>query len=663
MSLISKATIQEVNDKLDAISVVEEYVRLEKKGGRYWGCCPFHNEKTPSFTVDPDKKMYHCFGCGQGGGIINFIMEMDKLSFPEAIETLAKKMGIEIIRESGGVEVRDPEQNTRREELAELYRRVTVTFHHFLMEKPEGSVAKRYIISRGIDQEMIDRFRLGFAPADRGWLFNFLSKKGYSPPFLAASGLFSDKYPRSSFFSNRLMFPIADRQGKTVAFGGRILEGDKPAQLPPAGPKYINSRESDIYKKGQTLFAIDLALPEIRRTKEVYLAEGYMDVISLHQAGITNAVAPLGTAFTDDQARLLRRWAEKINLVFDSDSAGQTAAVKAIITCRRNGLAAAVVVPAEGGGGPKTAPDAISGPPGAISGVDAGPDLSNLKDPADILLYLGPEALQKRMKCFINDFEYLVFRSKFLYDVSGSEGKARAVAFLFPYIETLDSDVSRDACIASVADAFGSDRAAVLNDYKRRHTGGMDGGGKSYPPGGMRDRTGSREGGSFGNGEGGTQPERPIRMNDELILLTVVLVNFHLYPSFRNAISIKEIEDPAAKELFIAMEESYIHEESGIDDLLSRISSPALRNYVVEKGTAGEFSGSPRQQQEQLEQLIKDGIKKVKHKRLRQRLSEITAELHNLEHDPSPKEDGFRKDSRLEELIVEKMHIDAELHR
>jgi DNA primase len=385
------------------------------------------------------------------------------------------------------------------------------------------------------------------------------------------------------------------------------------------GPKYINSRESDIYKKGQTLFAIDLALPEIRRTKEAYLAEGYMDVIALHQAGITNAVAPLGTAFTDDQAKLLRRWAEKINLVFDSDSAGQTAAVKAVITCRRSGLAAGIVAP---------------------SAAEKAPGAENLKDPADILLYLGPEALQKRMKCIIIDFEYLVSRSRFLYDVSGPEGKAKAVAFLFPYIETLDSDVSRGDCIASVADVFGIDRAAVQNDYNRRHIGvrGLDGGGEGANP-------------------------RPIRMNDELKLLTVVLVNFHLYPSFRNAVSIKEIEDPAAKELFIAMEECYMHEESGIDDLLSRISSQSLRTYVAKKGAAGEFSGNAEQRQEQLEHFIKDGVRKVKQKRLRLRLSEITAELHNLEHGSFEKDEGFRKNSRLEELIVEKMHIDAELHR
>jgi DNA primase len=543
--------------------------------------------------------MYHCFGCGQGGGIINFVMEMDKLSFPEAVETLARRMGIEIIRENGDFEQKAPEEEGKKEELAELFRRVSVTFHYFLMERDEGSLAKQYIISRGINQDMIERFRLGYAPADRSWLFNFLSKKGYSPQFLAGTGLFSERYPQSSFFSHRLMFPIADRQGRTVAFGGRILEGE--------GPKYLNSRESELYKKGQTLFAIDLALPEIRKTREVYLAEGYMDVIALHQAGIPNAVAPLGTAFTDEQAKLLRRWAEKACLVFDSDQAGQNAAVKGILTCRRNGLSCAVVVPGEGGGE------------------------GEFKDPADILRYQGPEALQNRMKCFIIDFNYLISRSRSLYDISAAEGKAKAVAFLFPYFDTLDSDVSRDSCIGAVAAAFGADRTAILNDYNRRRSG------EEASPQVVR-------------------VERPVRANDELYLLSIVLVNFRLYPNFRKVVSIDEIEDPAAKELFIAMEESYINEEGGVDDLMARIPSPALRQYVAEKGTSKEFLNDP-------EQLVKDGIKRIRQKKLKRRLSEIVAELHNLESRGEVAPGGIRTDSRIEELLVEKMHIDTELRR
>ncbi|MDR0624197.1 MAG: DNA primase [Treponema sp.] len=605
MAFISKATIQEVNDKLDAITVVEDYVRLEKKGGRYWGLCPFHNEKTPSFTVDPDRKMYHCFGCGQGGGIINFVMEMDKLSFPEAIETLARRLGIEIVYENtgggGAYSPKDPEQNNRKEELAELYRRVTVSYHHFLTEKPEGAAALRYIEGRRISREMIDRFRLGYAPADRNWLHPFLLKKGYSEEFLAASGLFSDRYPRISFFSDRLIFPIADRRGKTVAFGGRLLEGE--------GPKYLNSRESELYKKGQTLFAIDLALPEIRKTREVYLAEGYMDVIALHQADMTNAVAPLGTAFTDDQAKLLRRWAERIFLVFDSDEAGQNAAVKAILTCRKNSLSCAVVVP------------------GLEKNGEPGPEKSNiLKDPADILKDFGPGTLKKGMKCYINDFEYLVNRAKHLFDVSVPEGKSRAAAFLFPYLETLDSDVSRDDCFGIMADTFGVDRVSVFNDYNRRRAGEQN----------------SRE--------EVPQNEKPIRMTDELFLLTLVSVNFHLYPQFRNAIEIKEIENPAAKELFIALEECFIYEESGIDNLLSRISSGALRNFVAEKGTSKEFSVDP-------ERLIEDGIRGLKKRKLQKKLSRIVSELRNFKNPNSPVSD----DVRMNELVSEKMHIDAEI--
>jgi DNA primase len=603
MGLIAKTTIQELNDRLDALAVVEDYVRLEKKGGRYWGLCPFHNEKTPSFTVDPDRKMYHCFGCGQGGGIINFVMEMDKLTFPEAVETLARRFGIEIVYENS-VEYKreDGGAAQRREEILELYRRVTVTFHHFLVKKTEGAAAFNYIVSRGIDGDMIETFRLGYTPADRHWLFGFLSKKGYSEEFLAASGLFSETRSGTSFFSGRLMFPIADRQGNTVAFGGRIL-GD-------GEPKYLNSRESELFKKRQSLFALDLALPEIRKTGEVYLAEGYMDVIALHQAGITNAVAPLGTAFTDEQAKLLRRRAERLILVFDSDEAGQAAAVKGILTARKNGLSCALVVP----GGQKG---------------------QKIKDPADILKENGPEILHKNVKCFINDFEYLVNRSRSLFNISNTEGKAKAVAFLFPYLEVLDSQVARDDCIAVMAGAFGTDPAAVLDDYNRRHSGTAN----------SREEVPVRE--------------KPVRMNDELFLLTVVSLNLPLYPKYRTELKIEELEDPDARELFIALEECFIHEEGSIDDLLSRISSVPLKNFISGRGTSEELRNNPGQ-------LIGDGLRRIREKRLRRRLFGIVQELRGMETKSGaapPDRQVFREDSAMEDLLAEKMHIDAELRQ
>jgi DNA primase len=619
VAFISQASIQEIRDRLDALTVVGDYVRLEKKGGRYWGLCPFHNEKTPSFTVDPERKMYHCFGCGQNGGIITFIMEMDKLTFPEALETLARRFGVEIVYdEQGGGVPADTERKKKTEELAELYGRVTVSFHYFLTEKPEGRKALEYILSRGISRETIDRFRLGYSPEERNWLHGFLVKKGYSEDFLASSGLFSERYPRMSFFSGRLMFPIADRRGSTVAFGGRVIPGGEGPPEGAAGdrtePKYINSRESERYRKREILYAVDLALPEIRKTREAYLCEGYMDVIAMHEAGITNTVAPLGTAFTDEQAKFLRPWTDRLILVFDSDSAGQQAAVKAILTARRNGLNCAVIVPGDG----------VGENSGAV-----------LKDPADILQNFGSETLQKSMKCFINDFEYLLDRGRSLYDISTPDGKAKAIAFLFPYLETLDSDVSRDDCFGAAADAFGTERAAVQKDYARRRPGTSRNGGRNDEK----------------PQEGFSQNEKPLVMNDELFLLAVAAVNFHRYPQFRAALTMNEIEDPAAKELFVALEECFVNDESGIDTLLERISSPVLRSFIAGKGVSGEFAVNS-------EKLIADGIRRVKAKRLHRRVNEIVSEMRRIKH-----EERNISGRDMNDLLTEKMYIDTELRQ
>jgi DNA primase len=600
MPQIAKSTIQELSDKMDALAVVGDYVRLEKRSGRYMGLCPFHNEKTPSFSVNPDLKLYYCFGCGKGGTVLTFVMEMEKLSFKETVELLARRFGVPLIYEDAPGPQPDQEYAVRIEGITELYGRVAGSFHYWLMERPEGRAALQYIIARGISKEMIAKFRLGYAPADRRWLFHFLSGKGYSEAFLGSSMLFSSKYPQVSFFADRLMFPIANWQGKTVAFGGRLLSGE--------GPKYLNSSESDFYKKGQTLFAIDLALSAIRKTKEVYLAEGYMDVIALHQAGITNAVAPLGTAFTDEQARLLRRWAERVYLIFDADTPGQQATVKALLTCRRNSLACAVVVP---GKGLETEKEGI------------------FKDPADILQEAGPEVLQSSIKCSMLDFEYLMFHSRSLFDISSTEGKAKAISFLFPYLETLDSEVSRDVAIGQVADAFGVDRLAIRHDFNRSQGAGRHTEGLHKPP--------------------------SIRMNDELYLLMVVLLHYRLlYPEFRTKIVIKEIEDSAAKDLFIAMEECFAHDESGMSDLLSRINSEELRNFVIQRSASKEFTVNP-------EQLVRDGIKKIKRKGLERQGKAILTQLR-LKKDTAQGYGDSHNGIGLEELLAEKKQLDTELH-
>jgi len=614
MALISKTTIQEVSDKLDAVSVVGDYVRLEKKSGRWWGRCPFHGagqEKTPSFKVDPDLKMYHCFGCSKGGSVIGFVMEMEKISYPEAIKNLADKMNISVIYEAG--ERSENEGSSVKDELFELYKRTTVTFRHFLLEKKEGESALKYLDERGISKDMIDLFNLGYSPSDRNFLFGFLKQKGYSQEFLGKSGLFSANYKSIPLFTGRLMFPITDRQGRIVAFGGRAL----PAMETPGSsqPKYINSPETDIYRKGQTLYALEQAKPQMRQSKTVYLAEGYMDVIALHQAGVSNAVAPLGTAFTDDQANILRRWVDNVILIFDTDEAGQKAAYKAIITCRKCGISCSVAGLHEG-----------------LSKEIGAQEAQNFKDPADILQKFGSEILKNILKFIINDFEYLIERGRRRFiETAGDINKA--AEFIFPFLDALDSEVENSDSITRIADIYKIERSAVQKDFLKWKAGGT-----------------SR---NFNNRQNDTDIDlhvnKKVTRNAELSLLTMVAVNMELYPDFRCALEIKDIDDWAAKELFIAMEECFSRDETGTGSLLERITNESLRKFLVEKGTTGEYKGD-------LRKFMEDGINKIKKKRLEKRLLDINAQMRESERKNS-------EELNIEELLMEKISIDSQIRK
>ena len=620
MALISKKTIQEVNDRLDAVSVIGEYVRLESKGGRWWGRCPFHGggqEKTPSFKVDPDLKLYNCFGCQKGGSVIGFVMEMENISYPEAIKNIARKTGIEIQYEETSAGAQNEEDTSFKEQMYELYSRTTKTFQYFLKEKPEGKAALDYITGRGFNPGLIETFKLGFAPNDRNFLHKFLKDKGYSEEFLEKSGLFSSNYKTIPLFSGRLMFPITDRQGRIVAFGGRALPGvlQSDGKEPP---KYINSPETEIYKKRQTLYALDLAKQEIRKTKTIYLVEGYIDVMAMHQAGITNAVAPLGTAFTDEQAQWLRRWIEKAILIFDNDEAGQKAAYNAILTCRKNGISCAVA-------------DVQNGLKSEILDVET----EKYKDVAEIYQKFGSQVLKNILKFIINDFEYLIGRTKLQF--AADQGDAgSAFRFMFPFLEALDSEVDRSDSITRVADIFKIERSAVNKDY-------LDWKKHELTTGGFSRKLSDNE-----QGQNQAAPKLQIKRNADLSLLTIIAVNMEFYTDFRSKVEIKEIEDKAAKEIFIALEECYTHDENGIDSLLSRIKNEELRNYVADRGTSGEYKG------EYARQLMEDGITKIEIKRFEKRITEINARMREIER----AQEGLNE---IDELLEEKKTIDLQI--
>lgn len=319
---IPEETIEEIRNKVDIVDVISEYIQLKKQGRNYFGLCPFHGEKTPSFSVSADKQIYHCFGCGAGGNVFSFLMNIENCSFMEAAATLAEKVHINL-----------PIQNEvspfseKSPDYAEMFRAHDLLqkfYHHLLVNTKEGTVATKYLQQRGFTEEVINRFKIGYAPNTWDAASRFLEKRGFNLHEMAKAGLIVRKDSDGTYFDrfrDRIMFPIWDNQGRTIAFGGRILyEGE---------PKYLNSPETKIFNKSKTLYGLHLARPEIRKKQQVILFEGYVDVIAAHRAGIENGVASLGTSLTDEQANIIRRNAENVTICYDSDSAGINAAYRA----------------------------------------------------------------------------------------------------------------------------------------------------------------------------------------------------------------------------------------------------------------------------------------------------------------------------------------------
>ncbi|MGL4981991.1 MAG: DNA primase [Treponemataceae bacterium] len=567
MRRLSSQTINDVNTRVDIITLVGEYVALKKKGSDWWGCCPFHSEKTPSFHVVPDRNMYHCFGCGKGGGLISFYMEMEKLNFGEAVESIAKKYGIEIVYE--GKIVDTSEQDKAKDEMLDLYKRVCAMFHYILMTNKDAAVAKNYIVQRGLSPQIIEQFMIGYSPKDRFWLKKFLLSKNYSQKFLESSGLFSKKYADIAFFSNRLMFPIWDRNGNPIAFGARLLEGD--------GPKYVNSAELPQYKKGSTLYAFHLAKQAIRETKIVILCEGYMDVIAYHQANIKNAVAPLGTALTLDQVRLFKPFVETVILSFDTDTAGLNATKKAIALCRENHCTVKIVDPKK----------------------YFGSTVTNIpKDPAEILEQQGAEVLTNIVNTATIDCDFLLSLLTENFNDS-SEGKLKACLDFFWYIDALQSDVQKDVCLEQLSETFNLSFEAVKNDYKNQ--------------GVAKKRLSAYT-------VDVQKSEKNIKKDAELRLMLASIVNVEFYPLVRAALTSDDFENTYAKELFFIMEECVREDLMAFDFIFEKCADESLKKLIATTIATEEFVNNAQK-------IIEDGIQLMKKNSLMKRRNNIMSKI------------------------------------
>ena len=378
----SDEIIEEVRMKNDIVDVISDYVKLQKKGSSYFGLCPFHNEKSPSFSVSPGKQMYYCFGCGAGGNVFTFIMEYENYTFVEALKYLAGRAGVTLPEAEYSKEARAAAD--LRTTLLEIQKKAA-GFYYYQLRQDTGKQGMAYLKGRELSDETIHKFGLGCSPKYSGALYQYLKSKGYSDEHLKESGLFNidERRGMQDKFWNRVMFPIMDVNNRVIGFGGRVM-GD-------AKPKYLNSPETKIFDKSRNLYGLNIA----RTSRKPYLivCEGYMDVIAMHQAGFTNAVASLGTALTSGHASLMRRYTKEVLLTYDSDEAGQKAALRGIPILKAAGIRPRVV------------------------------NLAPYKDPDEFIKEEGKEAFEKRLDEAANAFLFEVKVLERQYDLSDPEGK------------------------------------------------------------------------------------------------------------------------------------------------------------------------------------------------------------------------------------------------
>lgn len=428
----SEDLIEEIRTRNDIVDVISGYVKLKRKGSSWFGLCPFHNEKSASFSVSPDKQMYYCFGCGAGGNVFTFIMEYENFSFVEAVQFLAERAGIELPKEEYSKEAR--EEADLKSQVLKIHKEAA-RFYFYQLTNRGGEKALQYLQERELSRETIIKFGLGYAAKYSSVLYRYMKEKGYSDELLIQTGLFNQDEKRGMYdkFWNRVMFPIMDVNNRVIGFGGRVMGDGKP--------KYLNSPETKIFDKSRNLYGLNFA--RTSRKKNLIACEGYMDVIAMHQAGFDNAVASLGTALTSAQASLMKRYTDEVLLLYDSDEAGQKAALRAIPLLRRAGLSQKVI------------------------------DLSPYKDPDEFIKAEGAEAFAERLKEGRNGFLFQIDVQQKNYDLKDPQGQTdffhQAAAMLLEF----EDEIERNSYLKAVAMEYHVEETMLKRLVNKLAAGGM----------------------------------------------------------------------------------------------------------------------------------------------------------------------------------------------
>lgn len=567
----SEELIEEVRSRNDIVDVISGYVKLKKSGSNYFGLCPFHNEKSGSFSVSPSKQMYYCFGCGAGGNVITFIMEYENYTFMEAVRMLAERAGIELPQ----MEETPEERKSRdiRSQLLEINKLAAVYYFHQLRGQ-NGSTAMNYLKKRELGDETIQRFGLGYSSMYSDDLYRYIKSKGYKDDILKESGLFTygDGKVTDKFW-NRVMFPIMDMNNRVIGFGGRVMGDGKP--------KYLNSPETKLFDKSRNLYGLNIA--RTSRKPNIIICEGYMDVISLHQAGFNQAVASLGTALTSGQASLMKRYTDQVLITYDSDGAGVKAALRAIPILKEAGLTTKVI------------------------------NMKPYKDPDEFIKGLGAEAFQERIDKAQNSFMYEISAMEQNYDLTDPDSKTRFFNEVAGRIVGFGEELERNNYIEAVADKYMVSMdalKAMVGNYGNR-------------VGIVRDRPDSRRTSS-------SHKEREDGISQaQKILLTWLVQDMSLYPKVAAYLSPDDfIEEPfhdVAVRLYEQLDNGQINPAAIISTFDDGETQKKVAS-IFNRELAEELSDSER------ERALNQTVKKIKKNSLDIKSRSVTdvAQLQNI---------------------------------
>ena len=423
---IPQLLIEEIQAKSDIVEVLSRYITLKKLGRNYKTNCPFHNEKTPSFVVSPDKQIYHCFGCGAGGNVFSFVMKYENVQFPEAVELLAEKAGVKLPRQA-----RSGADDSFADKLYGINDMACAFFQAALENNP---ATKDYLASRGISQASLKDFRIGYAPDSWESLLNFFRSKGVEPKVLEKAGLVipNDKGGHYDRFRNRAIFPIMDLRGRVLGFGARVLDSSLP--------KYLNSPETIIYSKGKNLYGLNFSKEHIKKEKFALIVEGYLDFIVPYQTGVKNIIATLGTSLTIDQIKLLKRYTNTVIMVYDPDEAGETASLRNLDLFISEDVNVYIA------------------------------ELSEGLDPDSYIRKFGAEDFLKRVKSSKNVFEYKLDKLKGKFDIRSTNGKMGIVAAMLPTISRINNAVFKSELVKKLAERLSVDEEAIRSELKKVKT-------------------------------------------------------------------------------------------------------------------------------------------------------------------------------------------------